>query len=820
MGVPGQGAELHGRRRMSTDTPTSTSPSAAAKAELGEIRRALDLLSVPGDVIEIRALKIPGRGKPYTAAGYFFDRNKAAQAAALLDLRRPAGIYVVLNEINAALAARSPDQVTNYLDPTTSDNDIIRRHWLPLDFDPPRPANISANEDEHCAAYDAARECWAWLSSQGWPAPIHADSGNGSHLLYGIDLPADEASTALVRKTIEAIAQRFTGPSVTVDRTVFNAARIWKLYGTVARKGHDMPDRPHRMAQLIDVPEPVEVVPIEKLMALAATIAGPALGSNGHGSGPFTSRLDVPRWLTAHGVPFQIKDRPTSDGRTVYVLEVCPINPAHGGGREVCIMQAPDGRLAAKCMHDSCIGYGWQEFKQAIGPPDPDHWDPPLAKASKTGSKATGPPATLTPGTRVLAGDRGNVGEIVADNGGICSVRFVSPEGQTATKDLPKSQLRALDGQPLSGDTPPLPPVMPLREIVTTYPKLRRPVIHRLLRQAETMNLIASPKAGKSWLVDGLALCVATGTPWLDTFDCERGRVLKIDAELHPENLAHRLPMVAETMGIGPDYLDLIDVWPLRGESADLFRLADRLGEIEPGRYALVLLDAWYRFIPPGISENDNAAVMSLYNRIDGYASRLEASWINVHHASKGDQSGKGTTDVGSGAGAQSRAADTHMIIRPHEQDDVAVIQAVVRSFPPLGPIAIRWSFPVWTLDTEADPRALRTPRGRTTQEDKDRHLDADRQTIVDAMHEISRPETKTFIRDAAKFGNPRFGYAWVSLLTDGPIVQCEDQVTKGTGRSYPAFVLSNQDADDEISHRTDDSQPLLSGLQSGHPHA
>ncbi|MGI6417616.1 MAG: hypothetical protein ACOX1P_18335 [Thermoguttaceae bacterium] len=61
------------------------------------------------------------------------------------------------------------------------------------------------------------------------------------------------------------------------------------------------------------------------------------------------------------------------------------------------------------------------------------------------------------------------------------------------------------------------------------------------------------------------------------------------------------------------------------------------------------------------ISENDNAAIMSLYNVIDGYAARLNTAWVNVHHASKGDQSGKGTTDVGSGAGAQSRAADTHL---------------------------------------------------------------------------------------------------------------------------------------------------------------
>jgi hypothetical protein len=44
-------------------------------------------------------------------------------------------------------------------------------------------------------------------------------------------------------------------------------------------------------------------------------------------------------------------------------------------------MQATDGQLSAKCFHDSCQGRGWQEFKEAIGPPDPEHYDPPLHRA-------------------------------------------------------------------------------------------------------------------------------------------------------------------------------------------------------------------------------------------------------------------------------------------------------------------------------------------------------------------------------------------------------------------------------------------------------
>ena len=229
---------------------------------------------------------------------------------------------------------------------------------------------------------------------------------------------------------------------------------------------------------------------------------------------------------------------------------------------------------------------------------------------------------------------------------------------------------------------------------------------------ASYMNVIASPKAGKSWLATGLAMQVVTGGVWLNTFECTKGRVLLIDGELHQETLAHRLPIVATEMGVPEeDFLDSIDVWALRGCGMDLFRLGDAIRRLDASSYSLIILDASYRFLPAGISENDNAAVMTLYNTIDGYADRLDAAWVNIHHASKGDQSGKTTTDVGSGAGSQSRAADTHIAIRPHEDEGVAVLNAVVRSWPPAPQLAIRWQYPAWTLAEDVDPRKLRKPQ-------------------------------------------------------------------------------------------------------------
>ena len=137
----------------------------------------------------------------------------------------------------------------------------------------------------------------------------------------------------------------------------------------------------------------IQVVPIGKLQAVAEAVRKPEPQRyNGTGAAVYESRLDVPKWLNARGVAFRMKDRPDARGRTVYLLENCPFDSGHGASNEVAIYQAPDGKLGALCMHDSCSGRGWAEFKQAIGPPDPDHWHPPLNGSTARKPHTTNPP--------------------------------------------------------------------------------------------------------------------------------------------------------------------------------------------------------------------------------------------------------------------------------------------------------------------------------------------------------------------------------------------------------------------------------------------
>jgi len=234
------------------------------------------LHSNPVDIIEIRIL---GPGKLITAG--FFDNAHFREAAERAAKYKARGVYIVLNRIHPGLLALATNGFVERIEKTTSDDDVLRRLWLPLDFDPVRPAGISSSDKEKAAAKQVAMDCVKWLTEQGWPEPITGDSGNGHHALFAIDLPNDNDSKALLKKVLERLAARFNNSAVKLDTANFNAARIFKLYGSIAAKGGPLPDRPHRTSRLIHMPDPITPVSLAQLEA----IAGAPEGNRSNGAG-------------------------------------------------------------------------------------------------------------------------------------------------------------------------------------------------------------------------------------------------------------------------------------------------------------------------------------------------------------------------------------------------------------------------------------------------------------------------------------------------------------------------------------------------------
>lgn len=329
-----------------------------------------------GEVTEIRALGLTGKG-PWqgwakgTVSGYFDSPVEFAKAALTLDeLQKANGIYFVLNPVDPALIARANNRLI-VPKSTTADEQVICHRWILIDIDPKSPAGISSTDKEVTLAKDRLNKIITFLQKEGFPEPVKCFSGNGVHALYRLsDLPNSQETTELKAQALQALHHKFGGNGVIVDQKVFNPSRITKLYGTWARKGDSIPDRPHRQSSIEHIPEPLQAVSLEQLKWLASLApkddapvsAQPRMQSDNN-----LGRMDVQAYLNHYSI--EVSKVKQESGRVIYGLKHCVFNPEHTNN-ESAINQMSDGKLLYQCFHNSCQGKTWHDARQVISGDD------------------------------------------------------------------------------------------------------------------------------------------------------------------------------------------------------------------------------------------------------------------------------------------------------------------------------------------------------------------------------------------------------------------------------------------------------------------
>ena len=208
---------------------------------------------------------------------------------------------------------------------------------------------------------------------------------------------------------------------------------------------------------------------------------------------------------------------------------------------------------------------------------------------------------------------------------------------EASTDDLPDTENLADDW----GDLPPL----------------ADSLIDGVLRQGHKMLLAGPSKAGKSFALIELCICIAEGKPWLGRFDCTQGKVLYINLELDRPSCLHRFKDVYAALGYAPDNVGRIDVWNLRGASVPMDKLAPRLIRRAAKKgYIAVVLDPIYKVITG--DENSADQMAKFCNQFDLVCRELGCAVIYCHHHSKGAQGGKRSMDRASGSGVFARDPD------------------------------------------------------------------------------------------------------------------------------------------------------------------
>lgn len=331
------------------------------------IRQWWHVFKNDGDLVEVRIL-----GK-FQYSGYYKNIDKLIEDIKPFEELPDEQIYFTLNDIDDGCYGRAQcEKIVKSPKTTTSDSNITHRRWVLIDYDPVRVVGTNATDEELELAHKKAQQVVRYLRNCGFSDPVVCRSGNGWHTIYKCDLPNTEDVRDMLSRFLQSIALMFTDEKVDIDEAVFNAARICKLYGTTAKKGANIQERPWRMSDIVYVPSEVKVNDISLFQAVANLLPKEELKpapSYSYRSGGSAEPFDLEKFLDEHHVQYR---KEHCAKWTKYVLDHCFFNPEHKG-KDAAIIQMASGAIKYACLHNSCQHHTWQEVRQML---DPHAYDP------------------------------------------------------------------------------------------------------------------------------------------------------------------------------------------------------------------------------------------------------------------------------------------------------------------------------------------------------------------------------------------------------------------------------------------------------------
>ncbi len=342
------------------------------KADMETLKQTIAVYQEPNGVFEMRTL--PNQGGKNV---HCFVKNNEE------------GIQILISELNHQNLTEIPlymtlqhvkqdiEKIQNINNIVQSkgndcikDENVDRYRFIHIDCDPERKPNeqgttVQADDDEVEQAGLKVEEVKKFLADRGWAEPIEAFSGNGYTLDYAVDMEANKENKELVQKLLKALSSKFNDESVKIDTSVYNPARIIKLYGCVSSKGKHTADRPYRVTKLLHVPENRKFVTEEQVQSLICELdVKPEKKKSAKNSktnsdkGKCAKIANVVTWLDHYSIEYEFAEE-TKEGenRKKFILHDCPTGNHPDDSQKSELYQYPNGNVVFHCFHDHCQGY-------------------------------------------------------------------------------------------------------------------------------------------------------------------------------------------------------------------------------------------------------------------------------------------------------------------------------------------------------------------------------------------------------------------------------------------------------------------------------
>lgn len=333
---------------------------------------ALKTFFKAGDVFEIRVLGAVTAGyrntllQEHIENGYFEYNAIDKVPNELAHIVSAKGVYFTANPVKHDLLYRRANKIDRaQRNCSTTDADIVSRRWLLIDCDAKRISGISSTNEEHQYAIDKAYKIVSLFKDAGWEEPIIIDSGNGAQLMYKIDMPADDGG--IIKKLIADISKYESDEHVDIDTTVFNAARIWRLPGTMNCKGENAKVRPHRMSHFLQNDTEKMITISSEQLKLAAGWSEQTEEKANYTpfATPVTSDFNIDNWISQY-CP-ELGSSISWLGGRKWIFDTCPFNDQHTDKSAV-LIEMPNGAICFKCHHNGCSNNDWHALRDLREP--------------------------------------------------------------------------------------------------------------------------------------------------------------------------------------------------------------------------------------------------------------------------------------------------------------------------------------------------------------------------------------------------------------------------------------------------------------------
>ena len=349
------------------------------------------------------------------------------------------------------------------------------------------------------------------------------------------------------------------------------------------------------------------------------------------------------------------------------------------------------------------------------------------------------------------------------------AARALRIAGFGGKQEGPKSGATSVEavGNGASGDNPEpwggLPEPVTHDEVSANPPQLPEVLIEGLLRRESKLLLTGASKARKSWTLIHMGLSVAAGISWHNMMTRQAG-VLFLNLELHPREMFDRAESVMKGMGLSK-FPRLFRWQNLRGHTVSLDKIEASLVEYSrTNDIGLIVCDPFYK-MGEGADEIDAGQIALFLARLDRIARRSGGAVAMSHHQTKGDSSHKSAIDLASGTGVFARDPDAILGLRElkgsTDEEPLARLDCVVRSFKPIPSIGLRWRFPIWEQDDSLNLELKTPPKpGRPSQHNVGDILNVlgdetfqvgDWEKLAKQTHGISRSTFYDLKRDAIR---------------------------------------------------------------------